>query len=260
MGCDDAAGLLEIAELEGNGGADDFILPVVGDRESPRPVQPIIDGAIAEFPAGRRQITLERLVNSEHEMQRPGQHEGSLALDIGERSVAGEPDDKSFVQKTDMVAAQRMMRERMTIIMCRAETDGNARQPCNGLDDSHELGGTENPAELTMPGCKVRDAHRAALLVGYHEDGELRYAGKVGTGYSAATLRDLGARLRALETPESPFVDARPIPRGTHWARPELVGQIGFAEWTTDGRLRQPRFLGLRDDKGPDEVVRERAS
>ncbi len=98
-----------------------------------------------------------------------------------------------------------------------------------------------------------------ALLVGYHEDGQLRYAGKVGTGYSAATLRDLGARLRALETPESPFLDARPIPRGTHWTHPKLVGQIGFAEWTTDGRLRQPRFLGLRDDKGPDEVVRERA-
>ncbi len=99
-----------------------------------------------------------------------------------------------------------------------------------------------------------------ALLVGYHEHGQLRYAGKVGTGYSAATLHDLGARLRALETPESPFLDARPIPPGTHWTHPELVGQIGFAEWTTDGRLRQARFLGLRDDKGPDEVVRERAS
>jgi DNA ligase D-like protein (predicted ligase) len=96
-----------------------------------------------------------------------------------------------------------------------------------------------------------------ALLVGYYEDGKLRYAGKVGTGYTAATLRDLGARLRKLETPESPFVDARPVPRGTHWTRPELVAQIGFAEWTKDARLRQPRFLGLRDDKPPAEVVRE---
>jgi bifunctional non-homologous end joining protein LigD len=109
---------------------------------------------------------------------------------------------------------------------------------------------------FTDPGGSRTDF--GALLVGYHEDDRLRYAGKVGTGYSAATLRDLGARLRALETPESPFVDARPVPRGTHWTRPELVGQIGFAEWTTDGRLRQPRFLGLRDDKGPGEVVRER--
>jgi bifunctional non-homologous end joining protein LigD len=98
-----------------------------------------------------------------------------------------------------------------------------------------------------------------ALLVGYYDDDRLRYAGKVGTGYTAATLRDLGARLRGLETSESPFVDARPIPRGVHWIRPELVAQIGFAEWTNDDRLRQPRFLGLRDDKRPAEVVRERS-
>jgi DNA ligase D-like protein (predicted ligase) len=97
-----------------------------------------------------------------------------------------------------------------------------------------------------------------ALLVGYFEDGRLRYAGKVGTGFTAATLRELGARLRKLRARESPFVDARPVPRGTHWTRPELVAQIGFAEWTNEGRLRQPRFLGLRDDKPPAEVARER--
>ncbi len=96
-----------------------------------------------------------------------------------------------------------------------------------------------------------------ALLVGYYEDGALRYAGKVGTGYTAETLRTLGARLRELEAAESPFSDARPVPRGTHWVRPELVGQVGFAEWTNDGRLRQPRFHGLRDDKPPRDVTRE---
>jgi bifunctional non-homologous end joining protein LigD len=97
-----------------------------------------------------------------------------------------------------------------------------------------------------------------ALLVGYYEQGSLRYAGKVGTGYSQATLHDLGIRLRKLQTAEPAFVDARPIPRGTHWTRPVLVAQIGFAEWTSDARLRQPRFLGLRDDKDPAAVVRER--
>ncbi len=97
-----------------------------------------------------------------------------------------------------------------------------------------------------------------ALLVGYYDGGRLRFAGRVGTGYTAAMLRDLGARLRELKTSESPFIDARPIPRGTHWVRPELVSQIGFAEWTTEGRLRQPRFLGLRDDKCAADVVRER--
>ena len=95
------------------------------------------------------------------------------------------------------------------------------------------------------------------MLVGYYERDRLRYAGKVGTGYSAEMLTELGVRLRTLEIHESPFADARPIPRGTHWTRPELVAQVGFAEWTARGRLRQPRFLGLRDDKPPADVVRE---
>ena len=108
----------------------------------------------------------------------------------------------------------------------------------------------------TDPGGSRTDF--GALLVGYYEEGFLRYAGKVGTGYTKATLRDLGVRLRKLETAEPAFVDVRPVPRGAHWTRPKLVAQVGFAEWTIDGRLRQPRFLGLREDKNPDEVVRER--
>src|SRR5262249_36761024 len=98
-----------------------------------------------------------------------------------------------------------------------------------------------------------------ALLVGYYEGDRLRYAGKVGTGYSAERLTELGVRLRTLEIRESPFADAHPVPRGTHWTRPKLVAQIGFAEWTEEGRLRQARFLGLRDDKPPAEVVTEQA-
>jgi bifunctional non-homologous end joining protein LigD len=97
-----------------------------------------------------------------------------------------------------------------------------------------------------------------ALLVGYYEQGSLRYAGKVGTGYTNATLHDLGSRLRKLETARPAFVDARPVPCGVHWTQPNLVAQIGFAEWTNDARLRQPRFLGLREDKSPAEVIRER--
>jgi DNA ligase D-like protein (predicted ligase) len=119
------------------------------------------------------------------------------------------------------------------------------------LEQEFVVGGYTDPAG--------RRTDFGALLVGYYDGGRLRYAGKVGTGYSAARLTTLGVRLRKLEVPESPFVDARPIPRGTHWTRPELVAQIGFAEWTSEGRLRQPRFLGLRDDKRPRDVVRERA-
>jgi bifunctional non-homologous end joining protein LigD len=97
-----------------------------------------------------------------------------------------------------------------------------------------------------------------ALLVGYYDDGgTLRYAGKVGTGFDHHTLRTLGEQMRRLEQDESPFERFKPIPPGTHWVRPELVAQIGFAEWTRDGRLRHPRFLGLRDDKPARDVVRE---
>ncbi len=96
-----------------------------------------------------------------------------------------------------------------------------------------------------------------ALLVGYNQNGALRYAGKVGTGFDQATLRELGARLRELEQDESPFEPFKPVPPGTRWVRPELVGQVAFSEWTRDGRLRHPRYLGLRDDKPAREVVRE---
>ena len=117
--------------------------------------------------------------------------------------------------------------------------------------------------ELVIGGFTAPQGSRTdfgALLVGYWEDDRLRYAGKVGTGFGRATLESLGRRLRELERDDSPFADAHPIPRGTHWVEPELVGQIGFAEWTRDGRLRHPRYLGLRDDKPAREVVRERPS
>jgi bifunctional non-homologous end joining protein LigD len=97
-----------------------------------------------------------------------------------------------------------------------------------------------------------------ALLVGYYDaDGQLTYAGKVGTGFTTATLRSLHASLSALERDSSPFASGSPSQAGVHWAEPRLVAQIEFAEWTTDGLLRQPRFEGLRDDKDPTEVVRE---
>lgn len=95
-----------------------------------------------------------------------------------------------------------------------------------------------------------------ALLLGYYADGRLHYAGKVGTGFDTATLNSLLARLRPLATPASPFADTVKEPH-VHWVRPELVAQIGFAEWTPDGRLRHPRFQGLRTDKAATEVRRE---
>jgi bifunctional non-homologous end joining protein LigD len=97
-----------------------------------------------------------------------------------------------------------------------------------------------------------------ALLLGYYDAGELVYAGKVGTGFTRDVLRSLHDRLARLERDSPAFGRRRrPASRGVHWVEPRLVAQIGFAEWTDDGELRQPRFQGLRDDKDPASVVRE---
>jgi DNA ligase D-like protein (predicted ligase) len=96
-----------------------------------------------------------------------------------------------------------------------------------------------------------------ALLVGYHENGQLVYAGKVGTGFDDATLRNVGSRLRAREQTTPPF-DRGDLPKhDVHWVTPDLVCEVGFTEWTRDGSLRHPRFRGLRHDKDASEVVRE---
>jgi bifunctional non-homologous end joining protein LigD len=121
----------------------------------------------------------------------------------------------------------------------------------------------EHGQELVIGGYTSPRGSRVefgALLVGYYDGGELRYAGKVGTGFDAATLHELGAKLRELRQPEPPFADAAKIPdRTVTWVAPRLVAQVGFTEWTGHGRVRHPRFLGLRDDKPARDVVRETA-
>ena len=98
--------------------------------------------------------------------------------------------------------------------------------------------------------------HLGALLLGYHDGDRLRFGGKVGTGFTAAVLKDLRARLDPLEVAVPP-VDDPPREPTAHWVRPELVAQVGFGEWSTAGRLRHPRYKGLREDKDPAAVVRE---
>lgn len=115
--------------------------------------------------------------------------------------------------------------------------------------------------ELVIAGYTAPKGARerfGALLMGYYEGGELRYAGKVGTGFDQPALEYVHSRLVRLHRQRSPF--AGPVQEdGVQWVSPQLVAQIGFAEWTPGGLLRHPRFLGLRDDIEADEVRRERA-
>jgi len=112
--------------------------------------------------------------------------------------------------------------------------------------------------------------HFGAILVGYYESAKLKFAGKVGSGFTEKLLSMLHKKFRDEERDDCPFVD---LPHKTtgqwsqnitpsmmnkmHWVNPKFVAQIKFAEWTRDGKLRQPVFLGLREDKKPGDVKRE---
>jgi bifunctional non-homologous end joining protein LigD len=114
-----------------------------------------------------------------------------------------------------------------------------------------------------LPGEGNRSGHFGALLVGYHDVDEprapLRYAGRVGTGFNEAELRRLLGLFDTLATPECPFTPAPPVAvaRSANWLRPELVVEVAFGEWTHDGILRHPSYVGQREDKAASDVVRE---
>ncbi|MGH7555980.1 MAG: non-homologous end-joining DNA ligase, partial [Longimicrobiales bacterium] len=98
-----------------------------------------------------------------------------------------------------------------------------------------------------------------ALLVGYFENEDFVFSGKVGTGFDTKLLLELRAQLNALEIPSSPFTRAVGLPRvRAHWVRPEVVVQVAFIEWTVHGKLRHSRLLGVRAGKSAREVVREK--
>jgi ATP-dependent DNA ligase len=112
-------------------------------------------------------------------------------------------------------------------------------------------------SEFVIGGYTPPQGSRAefgALLVGLYDRGQLRFTGKVGTGYTQETLRDVGAKLRNLRTDTPPF-DPAPRISNAVWVKPRLVAQLAYAEWTADGKLRQPAFLGLRTDKKPEECT-----
>lgn len=132
-----------------------------------------------------------------------------------------------------------------------------------GAEQEFVIGGFTDP-QGTRP-------HLGAIHVGYYEGSEFRYAGKVGAGFNRALLEVMKQKLDAIAVEKCPFTDIPTRSRGkwtrnmspaamrkAHWVRPELVCLIRFAEWTDDGALRQPVFLGLREDKEPRDVIRER--
>lgn len=117
--------------------------------------------------------------------------------------------------------------------------------------DEFVIGGYSEPSGLRVG--------LGALLVGYHENGNLMYAGKVGTGFSDQSLRTLIDRLQPLRRAASPFADLGRRAAKIHWVEPSIVAQVAYSDWTRDGRLRHASFQGLREDKSAAEVKRARA-
>jgi bifunctional non-homologous end joining protein LigD len=158
---------------------------------------------------------------------------------------------------TDGIAAYRTACERGDegVIAKRADSTYDGRRSPNWLkfkcvrDQEFVVGGYTSPK-----GSRIE---LGALLIGYHEGRDLVYAGKVGTGFDEATLHHLHERLSPIEQDMPPFTRGLVRENGARWVRPELVAQIGFTEWTRDGKLRHPRYQGLRTDKDPGDVVRE---
>ena len=119
----------------------------------------------------------------------------------------------------------------------------------------------ETTQELVIGGFTDPQGGRVglgALLVGYFDEDDFVFAGRVGTGFDTTLLVDLRRRLNAIEIATSPFTNAVGLPRvRAPWVRPELVVQVAFIEWTVHGKLRHSRLLGIRPDTPPHQVVRE---
>lgn len=117
-----------------------------------------------------------------------------------------------------------------------------------------------NGQEFVIAGFTDPQGHRegfGSLLIGYFDKGEFKYAGKVGTGYDTKFLECFSKKLKKIETKKSPFKE-QIKEKNKHFVKLKFVGEIGFSEWTHDNKLRHPRFLGLREDKSPKEVIKEK--
>lgn len=118
-----------------------------------------------------------------------------------------------------------------------------------------------NGQELVIAGFTGPHGERegfGAMLVGLYVDGSLKFAGKVGTGFSDGFLREWREKFEKIERTESLFSDYTDDDKGeNHWIAPDYVGQFEFTEWTDTNKLRHPSFLGMREDKDPKEVVKE---
>ena len=118
----------------------------------------------------------------------------------------------------------------------------------------------ENEQEFVIVGYSKPQGERkgfGAILIGFYEDENLKYAGKVGTGFTDQMLEELHKQFQKIEVKQPRLKDDDLSTKDVHWLKPELVAEVAFTEWTSSDKLRHPRYLGLRRDKDPKDVVKE---
>jgi bifunctional non-homologous end joining protein LigD len=243
----------------------------------------VLDGELVALdaegrPAGFQQLQGRIHVKDEHVAAGPAAFMLFDLLRVGERDLRGQPLTERRAALEALVKGARTPLLRLSeqvagdgralyqraiasgwegLIAKRAASkyrSGKRSPDWNKLKVVHEqefvIGGWTEPRQTRT--------HFGALLLGVYEGHRLVYAGHTGTGFDEKELSRLMARMRPLETPDCPFSAVPGSNERPHWIRPELVAQVKFAEWTRDDKLRHPVYIGLRDDKRPRDVVRER--
>ncbi|MGN6188129.1 MAG: DNA ligase D [Conexibacter sp.] len=197
-----------------------------------------LDGhALTELPYGERRRRLAELRLDGDRWRVPAHHEGQ---------------GTALLKATAEQGLEGVVAKRLDSRYAPGRRDGSWLKIKNSQRQEMVIGGWTE-------GRRARRNRLGALELGVHDPatGELRYAGKVGTGFDERELDRLAELLKPLARKTSPFSGRQPA-RGAHFVEPRLVAEIEFGEWTRDGRLRHPRYEGLRDDKPAEEVVRER--
>jgi bifunctional non-homologous end joining protein LigD len=163
--------------------------------------------------------------------------------------VAGRGDE--FFRQACRLGLEGIVSKRRDLPYVHGRHPGWLKTKCT-LRQEFVIGGFTDPEGVR--------AGLGALLVGHYDHGRLMFAGKVGTGFTHKGAVELRQQLDAIEQQASPFDPPPPraLARAAHWVRPALVCDVVFTEWTAEGRVRHPSFQGLRRDKPPREVVRER--
>jgi len=157
-------------------------------------------------------------------------------------------DGKAFLEKACEMGLEGIISKRADSVYRSIRSRDWCKTKCNHRQEFVIIGYSDPEGSRTAFG---------SLLLGYYDNGELKYCGRVGTGFTERSLTELHRKLKAITQPQPPVVGAPREERRAHWVAPKLVAEVEFTEWTGDGRLRHPVFHGLREDKPPQAIVRE---